>query len=75
MDFYRIIGCRSNNGSDWRVLDYLYCNKINAIHRAKEFYSTDEWSNIAVELDNDTEIATNILWDAGHDKISNFTWD
>lgn len=75
MDFYRVIGCRSNNGSDWRVLKFFCCNKSCAIEKAKEFYIDGGWSNVAVELDNDTEIATDILWDAAHDKISNFAWD
>ena len=75
MDFYRIIACRSNQGNDWRVIFNSYCFKDSAINKAKEIFLTDEWSNVAVELDNESPICTSVIWDAGHDKISNFSWD
>ena len=53
MDFYRIIGCRSNDGSDWRALEFFYCNKSRAIEKAKEhrgsakdFFPFDQNQNI-----------------------------
>lgn len=75
MDFYRIIACRSNKGNDWRAICHPYCSKDSAINKAKKIFLTDEWSNVAVELDNEGCICTSVIWDAGHDKISNFSWD
>ncbi len=75
MDFYRIIACRSNKGNDWRAIFHPYCSENSAINKAKEIFLTGEWSNVAVELDNENFIGTSVIWDAGHDKISNFYWD
>ena len=78
MNYYRITGCYSMDGTDWKTIKKFYSTVENTIQEAKRIYQKEAWNNIAVELDDESNPGSYeavIVWDAGHDKISNFNWD
>lgn len=73
---YKITACRGVNVTEWITLAVQIESVDVAINTAKNIFLTDDWSNVAVEPENGLEPGYGpILWDAGHDEISNFSWD
>ena len=70
-DFYRIT---LYDGNSWKPRTSIFCSLQAGIDKARALYRTRVYSDVALELDNDTEPGSSeatIVWMARQDELSN----